>query len=257
MCTLLIDYLPDHEWPVLLAGNRDEMRDRPWRPPGRHWPLQPEICAGFDELGEGTWFGVADHGVAAVVLNRRGTLGPLAHCRSRGELVLEALEHSDAATAAQALSELNPQAYRGFNLVIADPTQVYWLSHQEGGMEINVQALSPGLHMIEAGELNDPASSRINHWLPRFRALPRPAPIAGQWQSHSWSGWRELLAAREFPSQAGPRAAMNVDYQGRFGTVCSQALALPRYPGHGHALAFFFSPRALDEADFSRVENSR
>src|SRR5260370_39144646 len=55
MCTLVILRRPDHRWPVLIGANRDEMIDRPWEPPGRHWPDRPEVVAGLDRLAGGAW----------------------------------------------------------------------------------------------------------------------------------------------------------------------------------------------------------
>ena len=40
MCTLVILRRPGHDWPLVLAANRDEMTGRPWRAPDRHWPDQ-------------------------------------------------------------------------------------------------------------------------------------------------------------------------------------------------------------------------
>ena len=42
MCTLVILRRPGHAWPLILGANRDEMKDRPWSPPGRHWPDRPD-----------------------------------------------------------------------------------------------------------------------------------------------------------------------------------------------------------------------
>ena len=70
MCTVVILRRPDHRWPVLIGANRDEMIDRPWKPPGRHWPDRPEVVAGLDILAGGSWLGINDWGVAAAVLNR-------------------------------------------------------------------------------------------------------------------------------------------------------------------------------------------
>ena len=112
MCTAVLLRRPGHAWPLVFAGNRDEMAERPWKPPGRHWPDRPEVVAGLDETAGGSWLGLNDHGVLAVVLNRTGSLGPQAGKRSRGELVLEALDHADAAEAARARSwgEASPNA---------------------------------------------------------------------------------------------------------------------------------------------------
>ena len=57
MCTLVIARRPQDDWPVLIAANRDEMVDRPWQPPARHWPERPDIVAGHDELAGGSWLG--------------------------------------------------------------------------------------------------------------------------------------------------------------------------------------------------------
>ena len=74
MCTVVILRRPGHAWPLLLAGNRDEMMDRPWDAPARHWPDRPDVVAGRDRLAGGTWLGLNDSGVVAILLNRRGTL---------------------------------------------------------------------------------------------------------------------------------------------------------------------------------------
>jgi len=89
MCTLVIHRRPKAAWPLILAANRDELDNRPWRTPARHWPDRPEVVAGQDVLAGGSWLGINDDGVIAAVLNRPGTLGPEAGKRSRGELVLE------------------------------------------------------------------------------------------------------------------------------------------------------------------------
>jgi uncharacterized protein with NRDE domain len=117
---------------MLLAANRDEMLDRPWLPPGRHWPDRPFVVGGLDKLAGGSWFGLNDSGVAAGIMNRRETLGPMAGKRSRGELVLKALDYPNAKSAAKKLSELDPGVYRGFNLVIADSKEAYWLRNIGG-----------------------------------------------------------------------------------------------------------------------------
>src|SRR5262245_38219118 len=107
LCTVVILRRPDHDWPLILGANRDEMRDRAWLPPARHWPDRPEVRAGRDEEAGGTWLGINDHGVVAAILNRPGTLGRAPFTRSRGELALEALDHADAADAVGALEDLD------------------------------------------------------------------------------------------------------------------------------------------------------
>src|SRR5487761_1882802 len=223
MCTLVILRRPGHRWPVLIGANRDEMADRPARPPGRHWPDRPEVVAGIDLLAGGSWLGLNDWGVAAAVLNRTGSLGPLPGRRSRGELVLEALDHADAVAAAEALSHLDPDSYRTFNLVlealdhadavaaaealshldpdsyrtfnlvVADERDGFWLRHA-GTKRIEVHPLKDGLSLIAAGDVDDLATRRLELAMPAFREWPPPDPDRGD-----WTAWQELLGSGRAP----------------------------------------------------------
>jgi uncharacterized protein with NRDE domain len=225
MCTLVILRRPEHRWPVLIGANRDEMVDRPARPPGRHWPDRPEVTAGLDLFAGGSWLGLNDWGVMAAILNRTGSLGPAPGRRSRGELVLEALDHADAVEAAAALSALDPHSYRSFNLIIADSRDGFWLRHD--GAQIAAYPLKEGLSLIAAGDLiddpgDDPETRRLELALPRFRAAPVPDPDHGD-----WTAWQELLACDEAPPGEAAEAALRFRTPGGFATVSSTLLALP------------------------------
>ncbi len=227
MCTTVILRRPGHDWPVILAANRDEMTDRPWLAPGRHWPDRPEVVAGLDREAGGTWLGLNDHGLLAGILNRMGSLGPQAGKRSRGELVLEALDHAEAAEAARALAHLEPAAYRSFNLLVADAERAFWLRNlgEEGPGRVEVFELPPGLSMLTARDLNDETSPRIGGYLPRLRAAPPPDPEDGDWRA-----WQEILTSRRGEPADDPFAAMTIVTDQGFGTVSSSLIALPAAP---------------------------
>ncbi|MDH5750724.1 MAG: NRDE family protein [Rhodospirillales bacterium] len=229
MCTFVILRRPGHPWPVLIAANRDEMSGRPWDSPGRHWSDRAHVTAGLDREAGGTWLGVNDDGLCAGVLNRLHTLGPKAGFRSRGELPLEALDHAEAGIAAEALSNLDPDAYRPFNMVIADAFEGYVLTST--GMEgdgIRVRKIDNGLSMITAHDLNDMTSPRMRHYLPKFRAAPVPDPDRDGGQG--WAPWRELMASRESATANEPGGAMTFTGKNGFGTVSSSLIALPGHP---------------------------
>ncbi len=224
MCTVVFLRRPGHAWPLILGANRDEMLGRPWRPPARHWPERPEIVAGLDELAGGSWLGINDHAVAAGVLNRPGSLGPAPGLRSRGELVLDALDHADAAAAAAALAELDGRAYRPFNLFVADNRDAFWLRHA-GRPDGIVEAfpIPEGLSLLTARDLNDANAARIALNRPRFAAAPPPDPDAGD-----WGAWEALLSSRDGGHPAnGESAAMAVVTDIGFGTGSSALIALP------------------------------
>jgi hypothetical protein len=220
MCTLVILRRPDHRWPVILGANRDELIDRPAKAPGRHWPDRPEVVAGLDLLAGGSWLGLNDWGVVAAVLNRHGSLGPAPDRRSRGELVLEALDHADAGAAAEALSHLDPAAYRTFNLIVADESDGFWLRHADGA-RIELKRLKDGLSMIAAGDLDDLSTRRLELALPAFRAWPTPDP-----DHDDWAAWQALLGSTIAPRNEPVTAAMRFRTDG-YGTVSSALIALP------------------------------
>lgn len=246
MCTLVLLHRPGHSWPLLVAGNRDEMRGRAWAAPARHWPDRPEVIAGRDELAGGSWFGINDHGIVAVVLNREGSLGPQTGMRSRGELVLEALDHSDAHEAAWALTNLNPAAYRPFNLFIGDAETAVWLANREGSPAIGSADVQPGLHMLTAGEIDDAGSARIRHYLPRFAAASAPDPLAGD-----WAQWQALLGSQHGPDANDPLTAMTIRLPNGFQTCCSHCVALPA--DKAHEPKFLFAAGPPDMAPFKPV----
>lgn len=246
MCSVVILRRPGHDWPLILGANRDEMSGRPWLPPGRHWLDRPWVVAGLDQEAGGSWLGLNDHGLVAGIMNRPQSLGPAAGKRSRGELVLEALDHADAREAAAALAELDPEAYRPFNLLLADSAEAWWLRHD--GTRIDAAPVAAGLSMLTAHDLNDAAGSRrIAHFLPLFRAAPTPDPASG-----GWKGWQELLSSRAFGPGGGKHDAMTIAGEGGFGTLSSALIALPA-PGIETEPVFLFAPGRPDEVPYEPI----
>jgi Transport and Golgi organisation 2 len=249
MCTLILLRRPGHDWPVILGANRDEMIARPWRPPARHWRDRPEVVAGLDELAGGSWLGINDHGVAAGILNRVDSLGPAPGQRSRGELVLEALDHADADEAAAALGRIEPRAYRTFNMIIADSRDAFWLRHADetGQAPVEIHPIKDGLSMIAAGELDDPNVPRLVRYRPRFLGAAPPDPARGD-----WAAWEALLNDDGGGTGAGPDRALRFTTDRGFATVSSALIALPSHQKPELKSVFRFAshqPKATPWAD--------
>ncbi len=219
MCSIIVSWLPGARWRLLVAANRDEMLERPWDPPGRFWPDQG-VMAGRDLLAGGTWLGVNAHGVMAALLNRAGSLGPLAGRRSRGELPLLALGERSAEAACARIVALNAGDYRSFNMVIADATGGFVLRGLEEGAP-DATPLAAGVTMLTAYEPNDARCPRITRYLAQFEhaARPMPGPVA---QAAEWAAWAGLLADAAPPLES----AIHIRPRGGFGTVCSSLIAL-------------------------------
>ena len=247
MCTLVLLRRPDNDWPLIVAANRDEMEERPWLPPGRHWPDRPDVIAGQDLEAGGSWLGVNDHGLLAGILNRPGALGPAPGMRSRGELVLEALDHAEAKAAAEALADLDGHAWRPFNLVVADARDAFWVRHQ-GDAEVSVAALPEGLSMVTSHDPNDRRSPRVDAYLDRFREADMPRPEAGD-----WAAWQALMADTGPKAQPDPLAAMCVITGRGFATVSSSLIALAPVTGLQATWQWQFAAGQPDETQYNDI----
>jgi uncharacterized protein with NRDE domain len=220
MCSVIILRRSQSDWPLLIGANRDEMKERPSLAPARHWGDRPYVVAGLDEEAGGTWMGLNDDGVMACILNRMNTLGSHPEYRSRGELPLEALDHAEAEVAAESLEDVNPEAYRPFNMVLADYRTAWWIKND--GVSIQINEIPEGLSMITAHDLNDTQNSdRTKLHLPRFRSAPAPEP-----ENDDWMAWQALLGSRKTLDDT--KSAMQVETDFGFETVSSSLLALPK-----------------------------
>jgi hypothetical protein len=212
VCTVVVLVRPDF---LLLAANRDERLDRAWDPPDAWWPDRPGTVAGRDRTAGGTWMGMNRAGVVATVLNRPGTLGPVAGKRSRGELPLMALDHPTAAAAAAAITSLDAAAWRGFNMVLADRNGAVFIRGVGHGRP-RAESLPPGVSMVTAHDPNDLDSPRTARHLPRFEAAEPAGP-------DDWEAWLPILSDRRGSSAE----QINVEPRGGFGTVSSSFASLP------------------------------
>jgi hypothetical protein len=204
MCTVVLSFEPEEQAPLLLLGARDELTDRPWRPPGRHWPGSP-LVGGIDEQAGGTWLAVhPDVPRVSCLLNGRGTPADPTAKRSRGELPLRA-----GADGAQVLKELAEDhaalaRYDPFHLVCADLSV---LSARTGlgsvsllswdGERATAAELSPGTHVLtNAGHAYpepDVTEPKAAYWGPKFAAA-RPSGDPALPVERAWGDWLTLAA---------------------------------------------------------------
>ncbi len=128
MCLIVFAWRPSHALPLIVAANRDEFHARPCLPLGP-WEDAPQVIAGRDLQAGGTWLGVGAAGRFAALTNIRAPGAPLG-TRSRGELPERYLR-----------GELSPQAYltelaghlqhySGFNLLVGDADELWYLNSQ-------------------------------------------------------------------------------------------------------------------------------
>ena len=127
---------------LVVAANRDEFHGRP-ASPAAFWRDRPDILAGRDLSAMGTWMGVSRSGRFAAVTNYRGAREPTA-AESRGALVTGFLATDTAPAAYMADVASRATRYSGFNLLVSDRQELWWMSNRDGAP----RKLEPGYYAL-------------------------------------------------------------------------------------------------------------
>lgn len=231
VCTAIVDIDPTSSHPVLLAGVRDEFHDRPWIPPGRHWPDRPALIGGQDLQAAGTWLAVDPDAVrVATVLNGWGHLAPQTRRLSRGDLPL-------LFAGTGSVEELPLERYDPFHLLCATVHEVFLLSWN--GEQHTRRVLEPGLHMIVNSGLEgaDPVdgpgvadmAARIKYFRPQLDAATRPQPKAKVPARAAWEPWLPLVDGAGLDGRDERALLVRRELGGRaWGTTSVSLVALRR-----------------------------
>jgi uncharacterized protein with NRDE domain len=151
MCLLVIALKIHPGYKLVLAANRDEFHDRPTAP-AHYWEEAPQMLAGKDLRGGGTWLGMTKRGRIAGVTNYRNPAFRLEAAPSRGRLVSDFLmEEQEIEAYCRDLFRKGP-SYNGFNLVFGDVDGICWYSNRGKAP----RRLSPGLYGLSNHLLDTP-----------------------------------------------------------------------------------------------------
>ncbi len=154
MCVIYIAFgrHPDH--PLILLANRDEYYARPSLA-ATYWDDFPEIYAGRDLVGGGTWLGVNKSGRIAAVTNYRDPNAPTGIV-SRGQLVAEYLRSNEMPRDyLENVTQVGTN-YSGFNLIVGEISnrceQLFYCSNRGKG----IIELSKGIYGLSNHLLDTP-----------------------------------------------------------------------------------------------------
>ena len=145
MCLIVFAWQVMPNMPLLAAGNRDEFYDRP-ASPADWWHDHPQIYAGRDLQGGGTWMGITRDGRFAAITNIRAPSEIRPDAPTRGNLVLNYL--AGTATPPGYIEEISPHAadYNGFNLLVGNQDELIWYSNRGEKDERNGKPMKPGMY---------------------------------------------------------------------------------------------------------------
>jgi uncharacterized protein with NRDE domain len=155
MCLIVLAWRARPDFPLIVAANRDEFHARP-AARAAFWQDQPRILAGRDLEAGGTWMGVSRGARFAAVTNYRGGREPRA-VESRGALVTRFL--LEDLSPGEFVEKIPLKDYSGFNLLVADGNELWWLSNRDSGP----RRLEPGVYglgnlLLDSPEISGPKS---------------------------------------------------------------------------------------------------
>jgi uncharacterized protein with NRDE domain len=169
MCLVVVAFKVQPEQPLIVAANRDEFHARPTQNAG-WWPDQPDIVAGRDLQAGGSWLGLHRAGRFATITNFRDARTGHSKRRSRGHLVTEFLLSEQSPS--DYLRSVSPDDYAGFNLLVADPDHLAYLSNRGGG----AQELPPGIYGLSNATLDTPWE-KVERSKTRLDNILRSGPV--------------------------------------------------------------------------------
>jgi len=149
MCLILIAFQASAEYPLLVAGNRDEFHARPAHA-ADWWADDHDLLGGRDLQAGGTWLGLHRAGRFAAITNYRDAEPSRAGRRSRGHLVSEFLR-SDVLPL-DYLQSIDGSLYAGFNLLVSDGQTLASFSNRDSP----ARELAAGVYGLSNATLDTP-----------------------------------------------------------------------------------------------------
>lgn len=241
MCVAVFAWKIRSDYPLVFAGNRDELHARPAAAAG-FWKDAPQVLGGRDLEAGGTWLGVTAAGRFAMVTNYREGPNPHSGPRSRGELTADFLRGTTTPRDYLADVRLRADQYAPFSLIVGDADTLWYFSNRDARAPFEVP---PGIHGLS------------NHWLDT--PWPKVTLSKSRLETLLATGMptteelQKLLADRtEAPANALPDTGIGAERERQispvfvvnpvYGTRCSTAVVRARNGG------LYFVERRFDAA---------
>jgi uncharacterized protein with NRDE domain len=222
MCLIVFAWRVIPGLPLVACANRDEFYDRPATPAGP-WPAYPNIVAGRDLQGGGSWMGVTREGPHgpkfAALTNIRAPSDFRSDAPTRGNLVADFLKGELDAPAY--LDRIGPDAdaYNGFNLILGDRDGMVWFSNRAGADPRNGKPLEPGIYGVSNSLLDAPWPKVVRTKATFASLLLQGAPE---------EAFFEMLAdTTRAPDMRLPATGVPIDLERQLSAVCIEI------PGYG------------------------
>jgi uncharacterized protein with NRDE domain len=149
MCSILFAYKQHPKYPLIVVANRDEFYKRPTEQ-AHWWKEHPEMLAGKDTIGNGSWFGVSKLGRFSALTNYRDGMHLKQNAPTRGKLVTNYLINE--VDGVEYLNEIakTSDLYNGYNLLTFDGKDLLHYSN----ISDQITHIEAGIHGVSNALLN-------------------------------------------------------------------------------------------------------
>ncbi|MGH9946154.1 MAG: NRDE family protein [Pyrinomonadaceae bacterium] len=159
MCVIFFAFKQHPQHPLIFIANRDEFYERATAA-SAFWEDHPEVFAGRDLVGGGTWLGVTRRGRFAAVTNYRDPSAPKG-VRSRGALVADFLKAETSAKNYLEQVQYDAEEYSGFNLLVGEIGETSGLFYY-ANRGAAPRELAPGIYGLSNHLLDTPWPKVVN-----------------------------------------------------------------------------------------------
>ena len=151
MCLILFAYKSHPKYKLVIAANRDEFYARETTA-AKFWDDHPDMLAGRDLEGGGTWFGINRSGKVSLLTNYRDLSNIKPNAPTRGKLVSDFLiAEPDVSLYLDIIDNL-AESYNGFNLILGSVDDLWYYSN----VERKKYMLGSGVYGLSNRLLNSP-----------------------------------------------------------------------------------------------------
>ena len=249
MCLIFLALNQHPKYKLILAANRDEFYARKTEA-SAYWPDHKNILGGRDleamreDKTCGTWMAMTTSGRIAMVTNYRDLRNLKKVAPSRGHLVSDFLIRDAEAPEYLKSVENSKMDYNGFNLILGDVNNLYYLSNYKDGiekLEKGVYGLSNAL-LQTAWPKVELLKARMTSALKQ--AIINPDELLNILQDEKQAGDEQLPDTGIGLERERALSSMFIKTNG-YGTRCSTVVLV------NHTNEVFFQERTFNLTDFT------
>ncbi len=130
MCLIFLSYKQNKEYPLIVLANRDEFYKRPTQS-AHYWEENPNILAGKDLEGGGTWMGITKNGYMSMLTNYRDIANIKSNAPTRGKLVSDYLKGEFSPKEYLLALSKTGSSYNGYSLIAGSFDDPWYYSNYD------------------------------------------------------------------------------------------------------------------------------